>query len=308
MRWRKLPRDLVLRMRRYYTYYYSRKTAFDEAQILGALTPGLRFEVIQHTLKETIGKIPLFSKILDPLFQMEIFPLLKPLSAAPREVVFNKGDQSQALYFLIKGQIEVISGVDGRVLYRIKQGSFFGESILTGRRRAATHRAATTCDLLLISSEDLTTLLRDHPREGKLIHSAVLKEHVRKERMRGISLRLLLNRMGKAKEMDAAALRVQLAWNRVCERVYFKQSEFDPEDSADTILPVSKAMLPPGVEPPSTPQTIRGGALNSSSPDKIDSSLAARLAKLDRLEPIIEKLEILTRTMPGQSDRKKRSA
>ena len=81
MRWRKLPRELVLRMRRYYTYYYSRKTAFNEAQILGALTPGLRFEVIEHTLKETIGKIPLFAKTLDPLFQMEVFPLLKPMAA-----------------------------------------------------------------------------------------------------------------------------------------------------------------------------------------------------------------------------------
>ena len=302
MRWRKLPRDLVLRMRRYYTYYYQRKTAFDEDQILGALSPGLRFEVIEHSLKETIGKIKLFSTTLDPLFQMQIFPLLKPLNASPKEVIFNKGDQSQSLYFLIKGQVEVISGVDGRVLYRVKQGSFFGESVLTGRRRAATHRAATTCDLLIISSDDLEKLFAEHPREGKLIHQAVLKEHVRKERMRGISLRLLLNKMGP-QSLDAAALRVQLAWNRVCERVYFKQSEFDPDDTIDP-PPVSKAVMPPGVEPPMTPQTIRGGALGHS-PAKIDDSLGARLAKLDRLEPIIEKLEMLTRTMPSNSNRGK---
>ena len=54
MRWRKLPRDLVIRLRRYYTYYYSRKTAFDEEAILRDLTPVLRFEVVKHSLRESI--------------------------------------------------------------------------------------------------------------------------------------------------------------------------------------------------------------------------------------------------------------
>ena len=44
MRWRQLPRDLVVRLRRYYIFYYSRKTAFDEEMILGGLTPALRLE------------------------------------------------------------------------------------------------------------------------------------------------------------------------------------------------------------------------------------------------------------------------
>jgi hypothetical protein len=300
MRWRRLPRDLVLRIRRYYTYYYTRKTAFNEEQILGALTPGLRFEVIEHTLRETIGQIPLFAKTLDPLFQMEIFPLLKPLSAAPKEVVFTKGEESSSLLFLIKGSVEVISGVDGRVLYRIRQGSFFGESVLTGRRRSATHRAATACEFLLLSREALSELFARRPREGKLIHQTVMREHVRKERMRGISLRLLLNRMGPGMALEGAALRVQIAWNQVQDRLHFKLSNFDP-DEADAVdeshpTPAAKAVLPPGVEPPEAPLTIRGGGMNGYVSE--DTTLAARLAKLDRLEPILAKLEALTRTMP----------
>ena len=60
--------------------------------------------------------------------------------------------------------------------------------------------------------------------------------------------------------------------------------------------PNRKAVLPPGVEPPEAPLTIRGGGMNGY--DGEDTSLAARLAKLDRLEPILAKLEALTRTMP----------
>ena len=67
MRWRKLPRDLIVRLRRYYNFYYLRKTVFDEEQILGGLTPALRFEVIRHSVKDSLGKIDLFSNgVLDP--------------------------------------------------------------------------------------------------------------------------------------------------------------------------------------------------------------------------------------------------
>ena len=232
MRWRNLPRDLVMRMRKHYTYYYQRKTAFDEQAILGALTPGLRFEVVSHTLKETIGKIPLFAEQLDPLFQMEIFPLLTPVSAAPKETIFAKGDASQALFFLIKGQVEVISGVDGRVLYRIKPGNFFGESAMTGRKRGATHRAGTTCEMMCLSTDDLSTLFEKHTNEALIIKHEVLFEHMRKERMRNLSVRLLVNHMEKGNDKQrkmAAALRIQAAWNKHCDRVCYAEANFDPD-------------------------------------------------------------------------------
>ena len=58
-----------------------------------------------------------------------------------------------------------------------------------------------------------------------MIQQAVLKEHERKERMRGISLRLLINRMTAPEQaLERAALQVQMAWNRVCDLVIFKQA------------------------------------------------------------------------------------
>lgn len=291
MRWRRLPRDLVLRIRRYYTHYYTHKTAFNEEQILGALTPSLRFEVIEHTLKDTIGQIPLFSRSLSPSFQMEIFPLLKPLSASPKEVIFCKGDVSASLFFLIKGHVEVVSGVDGRVLYRIRQGHFFGESVLTGRRRPATHRAATACELFLLTRESLSELFQKRPQEGKLIHQKVMKEHVRKERMRNISLRLLLNRLGPDQMDTAAALRVQLAWNRVQDLLHFKMSNFDPDATLQPEVTVSTAVLPPGYELPEEPMTLRKGG----SPRKTGRG--------DRIDMILDKLDSLTRNLPSDRNR-----
>lgn len=312
MRWRQLPRDLVLRMRRYYTYYYQRKTAFDEKSILGALTPALRFEVVQHTLKETIGKIPLFASTLDPLFQMEIFPLLTPVSAAPREVIFNKGENSQALFFLIKGQVEVISGVDGRVLHRIKAGNFFGESVITGRRRAATHRAASSCDMMCISGDDLSELFTKRPREGRVIHHAVLTEHLKKERMRNLSLRLLANRMEKGdgeQPLGAAALRLQMAWNKAQDHAVFQAAEFD-ENGPDE-QPASSALLPQQNEdsPVKRANTRAAASFKGKGAGGSTDPTVALAEKLDRMErllvPLLGKLEQVP-SKPGFSDRSKK--
>ena len=131
-------------------------------------------------------------------FQVEVFPLLKPMNAVPKDVLFKKGDVSSELcalrpspppltpandrtlcdvsselcaltltprcaspdprthrYFLIKGQVEVTSGVDGRVLYRARAGNHFGEDVLTGRRRSATHIASAVCEMYAITADDL---------------------------------------------------------------------------------------------------------------------------------------------------------
>ena len=81
--WRAVPRDLSLRVKRYYEHYYTKRAVFDEATILGALNPQLHQELVQHILSKTLGRVPLFAR-LSPDFALAIFPLLKPLSVSPR--------------------------------------------------------------------------------------------------------------------------------------------------------------------------------------------------------------------------------
>jgi CRP-like cAMP-binding protein len=288
MRWRRLPRDLVIRMRRYYTYYYSRKTAFDEDSILRGLTPGLRLEVVKHSLKETIGRIPLFANTLQPEFQLEVFPLFRPVSAAPREIIFAKGDPADGLLFLLKGGAEVISGYDGRVLYRVRQGQHFGEEVLTGKRRVATHRAAVSCEMFQISVEDLSELFRRRPAEGKVIHAAVLREHMRKERLRVLSLRLLRNKLVGSHPKHVAALTVQMAWSKYLDRLHNPSSlEVDLEAAEASLTESWKSMTPAATllpDPPSSP-----GGFSAVG----GQSLERRLEKLDRIDHLVAKVEQL---------------
>ena len=251
MRWRKLPRDLVVRLRRYYTFYYSRKTAFDEDQILGGLTPALRLEVVKHSLKDTIGKIPLFADIADPMFQLQVFPLLKPISVAPGEVIHCKGDISHDLLFLIKGRVEVLSGIDHRVLYVIEEGEFFGESVLTGRRRLATHRVAhgKLSELFALSSTSLDELFTLRPREGRQVYDTVMKELHRKELMRNISLRLTLDRFKadpSKSEEEVAAMQLQMGWNNRAHRMVANRvAQIQQEGEKDLTDPIVDDQITP---------------------------------------------------------------
>ena len=45
LRWHKFPTELTTRVKRYYEFYFSRKSAMDEDEILNGLAPALRKEV-----------------------------------------------------------------------------------------------------------------------------------------------------------------------------------------------------------------------------------------------------------------------
>ena len=314
MRWRQVPRDLKVRLRRYYSHYYSKKTVFDEEAILGSLSPELRFEVVRHALKETIGRVPLFGSTLTPHFQLEVFPLLKPLAALSGELILRRGDVPTDLLFLLKGVIEVVSGVHGKPLYRLHQGQHFGESVLYGRRRSANHVAESPCEMLAISAADLSDLFDRRPREGRSMYRALLDEHKRKELMRTIGLRFQMGHLKEAGRIeDAYAIALQLAWNRHCDRVAFALVEdiWQPEGttlestiSGSVIAPralvasltdhhVSRHHASTSLSKPTSPNAGAAGAETFAGGFGAAGADAALSKRLLRVDGLLAKLEAL---------------
>jgi len=58
----------------------------------------------------------------------------------------------------------------------LEHSGCFGESVLTGRRRQATHIAASWCETLVLTKEDLIGLFEKNPRSGKRIVKTLLAE------------------------------------------------------------------------------------------------------------------------------------
>jgi hypothetical protein len=49
--WREVPRELSVRVKRYYEHYYTQRAVFDETTILKGLNPSLQQSLVQHVCR-----------------------------------------------------------------------------------------------------------------------------------------------------------------------------------------------------------------------------------------------------------------
>ena len=282
--WRGLPRDLSLRVKKHYAFYFTRRAAFDEIELLGGLSPSLRSEVTRYVLRETLGKLPLFAQQLDPEFQLEVFPLLKPVSYAKGEIVFMRGEPSRDLIFLLKGEVAIVSPIDDsitsiihaipegdviktkevvlskstlgaagsalEVVMELEHSGSFGEDVLTGRRRQATHKANAWCETLVLTKDDLISLFDRNARQGRRIVKKLLGEVARREKRQGLMKRFLIGAMPKTSE-TRAALVIQRRWNTFQALV----AAADETNKGLISLGVGEVLQADGPTPPSAAPT-----------------------------------------------------
>ncbi len=101
--------------------------------------------------------------------------VLKPAVYAAGDTIFTKGEPGSEMYFVARGEVEV---VDGAVVSVLGEGGFFGEkSLLLSEPRSATVRARTQCDLYVLEKTDLMKVLRDHPRFARSILEAYSRRY-----------------------------------------------------------------------------------------------------------------------------------
>jgi CRP-like cAMP-binding protein len=89
--------------------------------------------------------------------------------ASKGQILFEEGQLGDSIYVLAQGEVEVL-GRDStgapRTLATLGPQEFFGEmSLIDKEHRSATIRAKSDCELLHLSSENLTAFRRQH-RDG----------------------------------------------------------------------------------------------------------------------------------------------
>ena len=235
LQWRGIPKELSLRIKRYYEYFYTQQAVFDEKAILSNLSPDLHSETVRCILRETLEHIPLFER-LNPDFQIAVFPHLKPLSVSKGEVIYARGSVSATLYFLIKGEVAVMGGDNMDVVTRIirpanvhqetdapsrdvevESTGCFGQETLIGRRRETTLRAESTCDLLNLDKESLESIFSADPLSARRVCVSVLEGFQERDRRRRHAMYYrMMTTPGQNKDLKAALL-VQYKWFNYCD-------------------------------------------------------------------------------------------
>jgi CRP-like cAMP-binding protein len=87
------------------------------------------------------------------------------------DIVFRKGDPADCMFFVAKGQVEVVSEDGTQVYDTIKEGDFFGEVGMYFKiSRTATIRVASeTLDCIVLSRKSLNKVLTQYPDNYKSI-------------------------------------------------------------------------------------------------------------------------------------------
>lgn len=103
-----------------------------------------------------VAKVTLFENLSASQIA-DIAALLSGRLAAPGEVIFREGDTADSVYFIVSGEVQVMTAQRS---FRLGSGDFFGEiALLHEGRRTATVTALTSCQLLVLDRKDFYGLL-----------------------------------------------------------------------------------------------------------------------------------------------------
>jgi voltage-gated potassium channel len=170
VKYRSLSPALQKRVHDYYTYKWQKRLGFDEEHFLKGLPPGLKMEVALQLKKDVIESIPLF-KDAPQSFIKSIALHLQPIVCTPGDFVFRIGDDADEMYFIVQGDVDVLT-IDQQVIASLSDGEFFGEiSLFKERTRSASIQAKSYCDFYKLSKRSYNRVISRYPRIAKQIEA-----------------------------------------------------------------------------------------------------------------------------------------
>ena len=132
----------------------------------------LRMRAITAAL---IEQVPFF-KNASPEFLRDLIPRLDARVFAPGEGVVHEGDVGDEMYFITKGQVEVVRGDPPARVTVLRPGAFFGElAILKDAPRAATIRALDDVEVYALGRDGVLALARAHADFNRYLQAAALE-------------------------------------------------------------------------------------------------------------------------------------
>ena len=104
-------------------------------------------------------------------FTMEVLDIAEKLSQQEGDLLFNKGDQANHFYVLLKGRVKLSLGDTGPVVYMARQpGEIIGWSGLIGRDiYSASAECMDTTNLLKFDRNNFLEILKKFPQNEALL-------------------------------------------------------------------------------------------------------------------------------------------
>lgn len=170
MKYKRIPDELQSEVRNYYNYLWKSGKGLDKNKVLDDLPPYLKNKMSVYLNKEIITKVPMFSNFKDDeAFISEIIKALKSRVSLPNSFVVKKGEIGTEMYFISRGELNVVNDAD-KVVFTLKDGGFFGEiALIYETKRTASIVARTYCDMFILTKEDFNNVKDKFPMQVEAI-------------------------------------------------------------------------------------------------------------------------------------------
>jgi CRP-like cAMP-binding protein len=161
----------------YYNYLWAANDGKDISDTMALLPDSLRSEVSVFLLRSLVERVSFFKKA-EPGFISSVIAMLEPFIAVPGQFIMRAGDVGTAMYFLQKGEAEVLVGPSELKVSKLESGDYFGEmAVLFLAPRSASIRAVTYCELFQLSKTNLEHVMNMYPEQAQFImEEAALKK------------------------------------------------------------------------------------------------------------------------------------
>lgn len=130
----------------------------------------LRMRAIIQPLIEKVS----FFRSASADFIRDIVPRLESKQFEPREVLIRQGEVGDAMYFLTRGQVEVVQASADQPVAVLGEGAHFGEvAILMDVPRTATIRALTEGEVYELKRADVLGMIHTYPEFARHLQEAL---------------------------------------------------------------------------------------------------------------------------------------
>ena len=184
MKYKRIPAELQNEVRNYYSYLWKSGKGLDKNKVLDDLPPYLKNKMNVYLNSEIIKKVDLFQQCKDDQeFITEIVKCLKSRVCLPNSFVVRKGETGTEMYFISRGELNVVNEED-KVVFTLRDGQFFGEvALLYDTKRTASIVARTYCDMFILTKEDFTKVMKKFPMQSKGIREIARKrfQHIHEQ-------------------------------------------------------------------------------------------------------------------------------